>query len=321
MNLNLTCILLALSFAVQAETINEAISFESRGRRGEAISLKAELRIPKGGTPPFKVIILQHSSGPDVPLKTFNGKTDGIARLVGDMAVKRNYAVIFTDSFTPRGMKESHRIDSEDIGSRDIVRDLVVLLRTIRSDPRLDKSQTYFFGHSLGGAVARDVSYPEIWDRARWLNGRPTPFRAVVASAPGCHLNREGSVGQPLKIFVGADDDWTPAKSCVAYIESQKDLGAPDVEIEVIPNVGHTYSSTGTSWHARAISFRGCVESPVTMRRDGRFFQAGVEITYEEYVRRCNTQGATSRGPSDKASLVATQALDFFEKFHRRQVQ
>lgn len=318
MKIILTLIWLFMASMAHAETSNEVLAYESRGPRGEVINLKAEIRLPKGGTPPFKLIVLQHSSGPNVPLTTFRGQTDSVAAVVGEMAVRRNYAVVYTDSFTPRGMRESHRIDSEEIGSREISRDLIALMREIHRDARFDKENLFFFGHSLGGALGRDVSHPDTWERVRWLGGRQTPFRAVVSSAPGCHLNREGLPGQPLMIIVGAEDDWTPAKPCAVYIDSLKVLGAKDLELELIAGVGHTYSTTGTSWNARAISFRGCVDNPVTFKRGGRFIQGGVEISFDDYKRRCHTQGATSRGPEDKAPLVASKALEFFERFQTR---
>jgi dienelactone hydrolase len=298
-----------------AESITALIAYQSPNGPGQQIGLKAELHLPKSVPPPYKVIILQHSSGPDVWLSTFRGRTDSIAKRVGELAVQHNYAVIFTDSFTPRDIRESHRIDSKDIGSREITRDLFFLIRELQRDPRFDKENLFFFGHSLGGAVARDVSYPETWEKARWLRNKATPFKAVVSSAPGCHLNREGKVGQALKIFVGADDDWTPPKPCMAFVERQKNLGATDVEIELIPNAGHTYSSSGTGWNARAISFRGCTENTVTVTRDGRFFQAGESITLEEYKRRCHTVGATSMGPQDKAQLLAEKVVHYFNKY------
>lgn len=314
----LTIVALALSLAAQAETINELLVYESRSPRGEVLRLMAEIRLPKNGTPPFKLIVLQHSSGPNVPLTTFKGQTDSVAAVVGEMAVRRNYAVIYTDSFAPRGMRETHRIDSEEIGSREISRDLIALMREIYRSARFDKENLFFFGHSLGGSLAREVSHPDTWERARWLGGRPTPFRAVVSSAPGCHLNREGLPGQPLMIVVGAEDDWTPARPCVIYVDSLKALGAKDVAVELIPNAGHTYSTSGTSWNARAISFRGCIDNPVTLMKRGRLVQGGVEITVNEYRNRCHTQGATSRGLEDKVPLVASKALDFFARFQTR---
>lgn len=315
MRTTISCALLGLCLSAHAEPIPELIAFEAGGGRGEAVSLKAELRLPKNSAPPYRLIILQHSSGPNVPLTAFRGQTDSVAWAVGQAALQKNYAVVYTDSFTPRGMRESHRIDSKEIGSREIIGDLLPLVRELRKDPRIDKANLFFFGHSLGGAVARDMSYPETWQRARWLSDRPTPFRAVVSSAPGCHLNREGKVGQPLMIIVGDQDDWTPPKPCVGFIESQKSLGSADVELTLVPNVGHTYSSSGTSWNARAVSFRGCVDNPVTLTRDGRFLQAGVPLSPEEYKRKCQTVGATSRGPEDKAPEVAMKTLEFFDKF------
>lgn len=307
--------LLFLSFNGFADTINEVIQFQVMGRGAPSMPLQAELRIPPQAQPPYKTVILQHSSGPNVNLLTFKGRTDNVAHTVGLEALKRGYAVIFTDSFTPREIHVSHRVGSKEIGARELSQDLFFLVRHISLDPRFDKNNLFFFGHSLGGSLAREVSYPQLWTRARWLSHQPTPFKAVVASAPGCHLSRVGVVAQPLKIIVGQDDDWTPAAPCVEFVQEQQALGASRIEIELIPKLGHTYSSYGTSWNSQAISFRGCTQKRVQFTEDGRFMQGNDVFDYNEYKKRCHTVGATSMGPGDMVPAVAVKVLNYFDGF------
>jgi hypothetical protein len=92
--------LLLLSFNGFANTINEVIRFQTMGFGLPPMQLQAELRIPPQAQPPYKTVILQHSSGPNVNLLTFKGRTDNVAHTVGLEALKRGYAVIFTDSFS-----------------------------------------------------------------------------------------------------------------------------------------------------------------------------------------------------------------------------
>jgi len=297
-----------------AETINEVIRFQAMGSGRPPIDLQAELRIPTNAKPPYKTIILQHSSGPNEKLLTFNGRTDRIALTVGQEAAKRGYAVIYTDSFTPRDIERSHRIDSKDFDSRELIRDLFFLVRKINLDPRLDKNNLFLFGHSLGGSAAREVSYSQTWSRARWLGSKQTPFNAVVSSAPGCHINRVGVIRQPMKIIIGEKDDWTPAEPCLDFVKEQRALGSTEVEIELIPNTGHSYSSHGTSWNAQAVSFRGCSSKRVVVREDGRYVQGEEVFDHNEYKKRCHTRGATSFGPGDLEPAVAEKVLSYFDK-------
>lgn len=311
----LASLLFFLSASGFAETINEVIRFQTLGRGVPPMSIQAELRIPPKAQPPYKTVILQHSSGPTINLMTFNGRTDNVAHIVGLEALKRGYAVIFTDSFTPREIEVSHRVGSKEIGARELSQDLFFLVRHISSDPRFNTNNLFFFGHSLGGSLALEVSYQQLWRRARWLSHQPTPFKAVVASAPGCHITRVGVIAQPLKIFVGQDDDWTPAAPCVDFVKEQQALGAIGIEIELIPKVGHSYSSYGTSWNSQAISFRGCTHKRVQLTEDGRFKQGDEVFDHNEYKKRCHTVGATSMGPGDRVSAVAMNVLNYFDGF------
>lgn len=310
------CAVLFCFFAssLYAETTNEVIRFQATGFGFPPIDLQAELRVPINAKLPYKTIILQHSSGPTESLLTFKGRTDSVALRVGQEALKRGYAVIFTDSFTPRDLQVSHRVGSRNLDSRELTRDLFFLVKEIYSDPRIDIKNLFFFGHSLGGSAAREVSYPQTWTRASWLVDKPTPFNAVASSAPGCHVNRIGLIGQPMKIFIGAKDDWTPAQPCVDFVSEQQGLGATQVEIELIPRTGHSYSSHGTSWNAQAISFRGCAAKRVVVTNDGRFMQGDEVFDHNEFRRRCHTRGATSRGPGDLVPLVADKVLTYFDQ-------
>jgi dienelactone hydrolase len=305
------CVSSMASVAAQVDTI----SYVSRIRGGGEIALRAELRVPEGLKPPYRTLIVQHSSGPDIRLQSFPGRTDGIALKVGELALQRGYAVLFTDSFTPRGIQESNRAGKREIGSSDIALDIFFLVRTIYKDARIDINNLFFFGHSQGGGVGLDVSSPRTWRNARFLAGRATPFKAVASSAPACNIQREEQPGQPLKLFVGALDDWTPPKACDSLVKRYRSEGNQDVEIEIIPGVGHSYSTSGTSWRGDVRSFRGCVENIVVIQTDGRLVQGGKEITRDEYDKSCLTVGATSRGGGEKVPLLASKVLDFFNRF------
>lgn len=306
-----------ISSPLLAESKNELLLFQVGGPNNQVEQRKSELRMPTNSKPPFKTIIIQHSSGPDTPLLTFNGRTDSVALKIGEQALALNYAVIYTDAFLPRNILVSHRVGSKEIGSFEIVRDIKFLIRSLQSDPRIDINNIYFFGHSLGGSVARDVSYPSTWNQARWLRGKATPFKAVAASAPGCHINREGSIGQPFKIFIGSDDDWTPPKPCLDFINEQKNNDVKFADIEIINGVGHTYSTRDTRWNSQAISFRGCMSSRVTVLGNGKFKQKDEIFDHQEYKKRCHTIGATSGGPGDKVDELARKVLEYFDNFNK----
>jgi dienelactone hydrolase len=309
----LTTQIFFLGTPIAATASCEAIQYTSK-TRGKEVRLQAELCLPHGGKAPFRTIILQHSSGPDVKLSVINGRTDEAAKAVGDLALRRNFAVVYTDSFTPRNIGTSNKWGTDLIGSSEMAKDIVRLVGEIQKDDRIDQKKLFLYGQSQGGGVAIKASYLHQWERARFLRGRPTPFAAVFASAPGCHVQYDDVIGQPLKIMTGERDDWAPVTSCISLQESQKRRGITHVEIEIVPGAIHTWSTDGGQWNPDVKSYRDCQDKVVIVKSDGSMFRNERQIEKSQ-VKDCLSKGATSRGNRAKLPFVAEKVLAYFEQF------
>lgn len=307
----LLVLILSSSLMSVAHAACETVNYSSKAK-GKQVELKAELCVPTTGTPPFRTIILQHSSGPEIPLTTFNGRTDGAARAVGDLALQRGYAVIFTDSFTPRGIDVSNKWGTDPIGSTEMAKDIFSLVRQIQKDERINHKRLFLYGQSQGGGVAIKASYLKEWERADFLKGRPTPFAAVFASAPGCHVQNDDAIGQPLKIMTGENDDWSPVDSCLALQADQRKRGVTNIEVEVVPGVIHSWSTDGGQWNPDVKSYKRCQDKIVFIKDDGRMFRNGTEISKNERLD-CITKGATSRGNLAKIPFLAERVVSYFD--------
>jgi dienelactone hydrolase len=69
----------------------------------------------------------------------------------------------------------------------------------------------------------------------------PAPFTAAVLFYPACPANASPSSAMPLLILTGADDNWTPAETCVKYIQRQTGKSA---RIRTYPGTGHSFDNT-----------------------------------------------------------------------------
>jgi dienelactone hydrolase len=279
----------------------EAVKFETKWKKKEIQSI-AELQLPKSRQP-VPLLIIQHSSGPNTRLSSFNGYTDFIGYAVGTAALENGFAVIYTDVFTPRNIVKDSTGDLG-VNTNVAVRDIKALLKVMIKDNRIDKNKIYLFGHSYGGGTALNLSYDSTW-------GGNNPFKAIVASAPGCQVNVESKISTPTKIIIGEKDDWTPANMCVRLVDRQK-LNKSSVEIEVVKDVNHSYSYSGT-WMWNRQSRSGCADKVVILSENKQITIDGKPLSKEQFKKDCIKQGATSGGNSEQLSYVVDQTLGYFK--------
>jgi len=129
----------------------------------------------------------------------------------------RGYAVVFPDSFGPRG--KPHGICTERNATRDIngaVRraDILATIRWVATQPGVDAHRIVLLGWSNGAQAVLEAA-----DGSRaWPADTPLVNRAV-AFYPGCASAQKRSdyrLNTPLLLLAGGNDDWTPADHCQA---------------------------------------------------------------------------------------------------------
>ena len=160
------------------------------------------------------------------------------------------YAVLWPDSFSPRGLREVCTIK---MGERTInvtTRRLDALgaLRFAAALPGIDAQRVALIGWSHGGSsTLATINREEPLVAAfRAGAGAPPFFRAAVAFYPGCaSAVRAGAKWRPgttTAIHIGASDDWTPAAPCIQLAEAMRAANQP-LTVSVYPAAYHGFDA------------------------------------------------------------------------------
>ncbi|MEM7068487.1 MAG: dienelactone hydrolase family protein [Pseudomonadota bacterium] len=192
------CALMLFSTAA----IAEQVSFPSSSTYfGKKVNLAGTLRIPAGKTK-SPVVILMHGCG------GLFGAVRTSLHSHANALHNAGFATLVLDSFTPRGIKQDWVCEklsrlSAARGFRQ--RDVVDAISFFDERDDIDTSNVFVMGQSNGGSVAALMTYGKISKH----------IRAAVSYYPWC-----GAIPYkplvPLLAFTGGQDDWTPAKECLA---------------------------------------------------------------------------------------------------------
>lgn len=312
--LMLVLMMLAMSLRVESATAqsalgsSEEIRFETaksmslspetaRWEFGPPLKLSGTLTLPPGSGP-FALVVLAHGCGGITPVET------RWARVLNSWG----YATFILDSLTGRNLAE---VCTKAPALRPIQRipDAYGALTALSKHPKIDPKRVALMGFSHGGGLALGAAMT--WSRNQFVTDGPT-FRAFVAFYPA-NCNAEYperlSTYAPVRIHIGALDDWTPASQCVHSVDALK-ASQQDADITIYPGAHHEFdypdlqqtrlpdADNGAACTIRFASVMGPVVPPVE----------GL---------RCVKKGATvagNREATDKAEkLVRSQLAEFLK--------
>ena len=187
------------------------------------VSLPTWLAKPEGDGPFPAVVLLHGCTGTDrnTPHQTVWRGLNQHASLLN----KNGYVTLIVDSFSPRGIVHSCKGEY----ASDQLADAYAAFDHLTSLPFVDGDRVGLVGLSMGGSTALRV--------AATVHGRAkTDYEAAVAYYPYC-FDYLYSFDVPVKILIGADDDWTPARLCSAVASRDPD----HVDLTIYPDTHHSF--------------------------------------------------------------------------------
>lgn len=197
-------------------------------------ALNAVLYRPQG-TGPFPVVVGLHGCA---GLLSPNGQ---IVRRFADWGERLSHAglaVLYVDSFTPRGLGSQCSVRERKVRSaRERVADTDLARRWLQSQAWVIKNRVSVLGWSNGGIATLWTVRP----RALPRDGMPD-FRSAVAFYPGCRRlgTAAWSARIPTLILIGRADDWTPAAACEQMVAGARGRSA-QASIVVYPGAYHEF--------------------------------------------------------------------------------
>lgn len=208
---------LAIALAMSAHA--EEVSFNSL----DATPITAQVFQPAQQPPRGTVVALHGCGGLNATVGARKGELSARHRAYAEMLTAEGYAVVFPDSFAPRGETQ---ICTQRNGSRRITQaerraDALAALAWAAAQPWARPDRLALLGWSNGGSAvlsATDASRRDV---------RAQAVRPVIAIAfyPGCAapLRSGYRPATRLAMLLGEKDDWTPPGPC---IELGKAVGA-----------------------------------------------------------------------------------------------
>ena len=244
-------------FAVSPTRSDSDLSLVEMGRSLSGTVLTAWLSVPGGSKPAPAVIFLHGCSG----LGLFDGVFDTY-RSWAKILDAAGYAILMVDSAGPRGFGRTCSASRERaVMYRERPSDAYSALEYLQARQDVDAERIFLIGWSQGGGIVLLTMNTE-------SIGRPNPkpkhdFRAAIALYPAkCvgHLQtrRYTTVAPgtwrtvaPILILQGAEDNWTPAEPCAAFIAELQSRNEP-VHIFVYPDAHHSFDAPNMPVHERS---------------------------------------------------------------------
>ncbi|MDR3410132.1 MAG: dienelactone hydrolase family protein [Formivibrio sp.] len=195
-----------------------------------------DLRLPAEYLAPVRsgmpAVLVLHGCG---GLFAKSGEIGSRMSRMGNLLQEMGYAVLYPDSFTPRGVKQvcTSRSSARIVTPHIRADDAEAAIRWLRVQKDVDGNRIGVLGWSQGADAALEL----LGRKHRWI-------KAAVTYYPACRSfanDKDYRVSAPTLVLIGDRDEWTPAQDCknlatetgqdlfhvVTYPEALHDFDAP----------------------------------------------------------------------------------------------
>ncbi|VVD76714.1 dienelactone hydrolase [Pandoraea communis] len=222
----------------------EKVSFPSldTGNNGVPVMIDAYLFRAANASSPTPAVVFMHGCN---GMFTRKGKIDGRELDWARRLNAQGYAVLAVDSFTSRAQPSECANNGPVRPSVERPGDAYGALRYLQALPDIRPDRIALMGWSHGGGTVLFSIGPKSPGRTRDKDTQPAPdFVAAIAFYPGwCNTKAQGadwSTPIPLLLLTGADDVWTKAVPCDAFVHDATARGAP-ITFHIYPGAVHDF--------------------------------------------------------------------------------
>lgn len=266
------------------------------------VKIVADLVYPEGTTDALPAFVFMHGSG---------GRLLRHHRYL-ELARRLGFVTLQIDSFGPRGVGSTVGNQSQATAAM-MTTDLLRALGFLAEKPDIDPQKIVVMGASKGAVAALYATWTPI--RKKIVGN--LDFAGYVLLYPLCTTIEDGKVTRnPVRVYIGKLDNWTPAAPCVRQTKRMETLGRDwaitlydgayhgfDAPIDGIRNIPHAYSM---------------VECNVALRANGYEYEIGSGYLLTKAERRkalgsCARKGAVKMGGYHAADALLEDIRRFLD--------
>jgi dienelactone hydrolase len=291
---------------------NISVKVISSNAEKKEIELAPLLIKPKKAPPWNSIVIPSNCSGLD----------DKMWRYLIKEFIQKDVAVVLVDLFNPRGFSEVCTNQFR-LSLQSRIKDVHSVLEVVRLDNRFNKDKIALGGHSVGAITTLHSSFSELHKILE--RSDKAVYNAFISLAPSCELTaKKPELLAPLLIVVGELDNWTNPTPCKKEVNRLTDA-SQNVNLKVIPNAYHTFSTSGTIYNPRLMKAPEGMPHLYFHKFSDKVGESTVEtingeITTIQKVYKQNSGfmgskifGANVGGDMDKAEEAASYASEFLK--------
>lgn len=282
---------------IQSRTLSDSAFLGGDQDAGSPVVLSGGLSGPDAEQKLPVVILLHGTDGPG------SGAVWSWNRFLNSKGI----ATLSLDSYTGRNLSEASS-DQSLFSQFTQIYDAYRAVEALAAHPKIDGSRVAIMGFSRGGNAAlysAMVRFQKSFGPKEGLIVAHLPFY------PACNfelLDQVNVTGVPIREFHGAEDDWTPAAPCRAYIDRLAKAGH-DAQMTVYPGALHNFDSprnparvSDPDWQTS----RNCLRR----EEDGQLVNAvtGKPFTYTD---ACVEYGPSSQYHDAAATAAQAAVMEF----------
>lgn len=248
------CALVAIAGPAAAAT-GERVSFpgiDIDPQTGMQLVLTGLFFTPDSAAGGFPAVVALHGcDGMYSTLPSRRGRLTARHQAMADLLVAEGYAVLFPDSFTPRGRREvcTQPVREQAVTQGNRRLDVLAALEYLRTRTDIATNRFALLGWSHGGSAvlaAMNARHPVVASYLAQLDDPAAYFLTAIAFYPGCNASlnsRDGyAPAAPLSVFIGEADDWTSSRPCVALGKVMQAQGLP-LQVRSYRGVHHGFDT------------------------------------------------------------------------------
>ncbi len=306
------CLLAAPFAEAEDVTIASASPYQLANLLQEAnptydVRINADLVYSSQTTEKMPALVFMHGSG---------GRLARHQRYL-ELARALGFATLQIDSFRARGIGSTVG-NQANVTAAMMTVDALRGLDFLTQRPDIDANKIVIMGSSKGATAALYAT----WAPTRRKVAGDLDFAGYVLLYPYCTTIEDGDVTtNPVHVFIGEKDNWTPPAPCLKQAERMKARGRNwaitlyedayhgfDAPIKGIRNMPYAYSMVGCN---------------IALRADGYEYETGSGYLLSKATRRkafanCAKKGAVKMGGSDAGDVLFRDIKTFLTTIKKR---